>query len=414
VKRKIKIGILPVETAGYVQGLEHGLKSIGFDVQAVSIDKNPANYTQIAKNPLWSKWLSSISENMNTNSLFLYPFFYLVSLSLRVFGTLWVVMRFTVLILNNGRSLLPFHLDLIVYRLFGLRIIAMMGHGSEIRPACIDSLGSTDNFSKRIRKRIYAKCASRKNYARRVENLSSLVISTPTLSHYLRRKFVNGHLLGIPVLNPLESIERETQNKGRELSGKIRIVHIPSEPILKGTAIISEVCERLVTEGLIEFETQTRITHVRALQMLSEADLLVDQLYSDLYMPVLATEAAFLEVPSIVAGYAWEFLNGTSSRKSQPPVINIDPEDLESKIRSLVSSPQEIKKIGKQARAFVTESRNPIVVARMYASLIYGDREFIEEISVTPNLKHYSWGCGSSKKAILALSRGSTKPHKCF
>ena len=414
MKRKIKIGILPVETAGYVQGLEQGLKSIGFDAQAVSIDKNPANYTQISENPLWSKWLSSISEAMNTKGLLLYPFIYLVSLSLRVFGTLWVVMRFTVLILNNGRSLLPFHLDLIIYRLFGLRIIAMMGHGSEIRPACIDSLGSTQNFSKRSRKRIYAKCASRKNYAHRVESLSNLVISTPTLSHYLRKKFVNGHLLGIPVVNPLEFIEQETQTNRRERSGKIRIVHIPSEPILKGTTIISEVCERLVAEGLIEFETQTRVTHVKALQILSEADLLVDQLYSDLYMPVLATEAAFLEVPSIVAGYAWEFLNGTSSTRSQPPVINIDPEDLENKIRDLVSSPKEINTIGKQARAFVTESRNPIIVAKMYASVIYDDREFIEEMSVTPPLKPYTWGCGSSKEAILALRRGSTKPHKCF
>ncbi len=414
MSKRIRIGILPVETAGYVEGLELGLKAIGMDVRAVSIEKHPMKYSQLAKNPKWSVWLSSITQTMNSKSVIFLTPLYLAGLTLRVWGSIWVLWRFDLIILNNGRSLLPFHVDLLLYRLKGIQIFSMLGHGSEIRPACLDCLGENTEFTKKEAKSIHNKCSSRRNYVRRVESLSHIVISTPTLSHYLRGRYVNGHLLGIPVSNPLDVIGSTPKAPDRKPSGKIKVVHIPSNPQIKGTKIITQVCSRLVAEGLIEFESKTGVPHTEALELLASSDLLVDWLYSDIYMPVLATEAAFLSKPAIVAGYAWDYLDQSKSRSSKPPVINIDPDELEETIRFYVRNPNELKALGSEAQAFVMERRDPSTVARKYVRLISNDQEFIAQVSLEPGPPQYSWGAGSSKEAINSLARISGFEHNCF
>jgi hypothetical protein len=414
VLRKIRIGVLPVETAGYVQGLEFGLNAIGMDVRAVSIEKHPMKYSQLAKKPKWSIWLSSITQTINSKSVIFLAPLYLAGLTLRIWGSIWVLWRFDLIILNNGRSLLPFHADLPLYRLKGIKIFSMLGHGSEIRPACLDCLGETTEFTKKDVKRILKKCSTRRNYVRRVESLSHIVISTPTLSQYLRRRYVNGHLLGIPVSNPLEAISPTPKVSDRKPPEKIKVVHIPSNPNIKGTRIITEVCSRLVAEGLIEFESKTGVSHTEALELLASSDLLVDWLYSDIYMPVLATEAAFLSKPAIVAGYAWEYLDSTSSRSTKPPVINIEPDDLEETIRFYLQNPNELKALGIRARDFVVERRNPYTVARKYARMIANDQDFIDQVSLNPGPPQYAWGAGSSKESIKSLAQSSGFSHNCF
>jgi hypothetical protein len=410
----MRIGILPVETAGYVEGLESGLKAIGIDACAVSIDRHPMKYSQIAKNPRWSILLASVTETLNSNSSVFFPPLYLAGLALRLWGSIWVSLRFDLVILNNGRSLLPFHVDVLLYRFTGTKVISMLGHGSESRPACLDSLGETVEYTKKDVKRIHKKCFTRKNYVRRVEFLSHIVISTPTLSHYLRGSYVNGHLLGIPVKNPWNAIEPSPYKKEARSNGKIKIVHIPSDPSIKGTKIITEVCLRLVAEGLIEFESKARVTHTEALELLASSDLLVDWLYSDIYMPVLATEAAFLGKPAIVAGYAWDYLEDTTSKSTKPPVINIDPSDLEKTIRFYVKHSIELSNLGSEAQAFVMDKRTASVVASRYARLISNDREFIDQVSLNPGPPQYAWGAGSSRDAINSLARNSGFSHNCF
>jgi hypothetical protein len=79
VLRKTRIGILPVETAGYVQGLEFALNAIGINVRAVSIEKHPMKHSQLAKNPKWSIWLSSITQTMSSKSVIFLPPLYLAN-----------------------------------------------------------------------------------------------------------------------------------------------------------------------------------------------------------------------------------------------------------------------------------------------------------------------------------------------
>ncbi len=410
----MKVTLLPVETAGYVAGLENGLLSLGVKVRAAIIERHPARYPQVTPNPQWAEWVAILTELKNNSGKSIAPVFYAFALVLRVFGSMWVAARSDHVILNNGRSLLPLQLDLLLYKAFGIRIIAMMGHGSEIRPACIDSLGETQRFFAGEIRRIHRRCKKRKAFVRRVESWSNLVISTPSISHYLSKSFVNGHLLGIPVSMPGHIEIKSSSCEGHREAKKLRVVHVPSAPNSKGTKLISDLCSALESEGLIEFRIASQVTHREALQLLSDSDVLLDQAYSDIYMPVLATEAAFLGKPAIVAGYAWDYLDNTSSRISKPPVINVLPDDLEATLRGLSIEPETLRALGEKAEKFVSAQRTPDIIAEKYLRLLSDDRAYIEEMKVNPGQPPYLWGCGSSRQAIEALARDSRGLHACF
>jgi hypothetical protein len=175
------------------------------------------------------------------------------------------------------------------------------------------------------------------------------------------------------------------------------------------------LCQRLEKEGLIHFEMKSKVSHRETIELLSSADLLVDQIYSDIYMPVLATEAAFLSKPALVAGYAWDYLEGTSSKFSKPPVINVQPEDLERTLRHLVRDKSVLETIGSEAMEHVKNQRGSVSVAERYVGLLENDRQYIVGLSETPSPNKYLWGCGSSQEAVSALSTEvSGQSHKCF
>ena len=410
----MRVTLLPVETAGYVSGLVAGLLEIGVNARAILIENHPAKYLQTTRNPAWARWTANLTHQKNNTGKVVSPILYLSGLALRLFGCVWVAAKSDQIILNNGRSLLPFQLDLLLYRILGIRVIAMMGHGSEIRPACIDSLGETEIYSAKEINLIHGECKKRRSFVRRVEAWSDLVISTPTISHYLRRSYVNGHLLGIPVSMPPEISTNSDPHSYDSAPDKLRVVHVPSAPNSKGTRVITELCLDLQSEGLIEFRVASQVTHLDAIRLLSESDLLLDQIYSDVYMPVLASEAAFLGKPSIVAGYAWHFLDSTSSRMSKPPVINILPDDLEATLRDLARNSGELQKIGLLAQKFVEGNRTPAAIAKKYVKILSDDRAYISEMKVEPGPTHYLWGCGSSRVAILSLAQVYRGKHSCF
>lgn len=410
---KKRIGIIPVETAGYVAGLESGLSALGYEVRAVTIGDHVFEYGQLQENPLWARWSVKASKARSQGKSVSSFGLAVASLALRVWGTLWVLVNFDQIVLNDGRSLLPLHLDLVLYRARGIKLVAMMGHGSEIRPACIDSLGDTRTFSARERNIVHRRCFARRRFVRRVECLVHVVISTPTLSHYLQKPYVNGHLLGIPIPRqrfPENQSPLRTRDKQRLVP---KVVHIPSQPLVKGSERIVELCRTLEREGLIEFEVKSGLTHFEAIALLGTCDLLIDQAYSDVYMPVLATEAAFLGKPALVAGYAWDFLDRTTSILAKPPVINVGPDEMESILRKLLSDPIRMEMIGRKAKEFVLCQRTADEVARKYEPILSLQDNYISEISEKPALAKYAWGCGSSMESINALAQAG-KLHRCF
>ena len=101
---------------------------------------------------------------------------------------------------------------------------------------------------------------------------------------------------------------------------KVRVLHVPSSAAAKGSVEIRRTISDLVAGGVpIEFVELSNASNEEVLAALKGADLVVDQLYSDIVMPSLAKEAAVLGVPVIVAGYFGEVYGHPPFARDAPP-----------------------------------------------------------------------------------------------
>lgn len=408
-KAKSNVCLLPVEVAGYQAGLAQGLDELGWKVRQITISQHPFDYPLRLPNPKWATFVSNCVDyvsNHQRNPIAVLV--YLAALSARAFGALWVASKFQVVILNAGRSLLPLHLDLVLFRLLGIRVIAMLGHGSEARPPCLDCLGETLAPEKILV--LPRECKARRRFVRRVEALSHVVISTPTIGHYLTKEFLNGNDIGIPVIPPeiehksysLALAENPAQtHRSSHREAPLKVVHAPSNPRVKGSEVITRVLTKLEREGLIEFKLVTGLTNQQVKETLSNSDLLVDQLYSDIPMPVLASEAAYLGVPTMIGSINWSEVKINFSSDTLPPAIFIHPDNLEEELRDLALDRRDIEKISVLARNFVALHRKPSSIATLYEPIILGAKRSFESIrKIDPKKISYVSGCGSSQEAI--------------
>jgi hypothetical protein len=413
VKSRSKVCLLPVEVAGYQEALAHGLSELGWHVRPITISHHPFDYRVKVPNPAWATFVSDCVRYVSGHqSGFLPKAVFLMSIIARAVGTLWVALNFRVVILNAGRSLLPFHIDLILYKALGIRIIAMMGHGSEARPPCLDCLGEQLESTKISKLAI--ECKRRRSYVRRVEALSNVVISTPTIGHYLTKEFVNGNDIGMPVLHPNSLYQLNLQTKSASdykvrvdpsIASPLKVVHAPSDPKVKGSKTITSVLQQLESEGLVEFKLVTGLSNQRVQETLAWADLLIDQLYSDLPLPVLASEAAFFGVPTMIGSNNWPEVRRHFTHGSWPPAIYINPADLEQELRKHVEDFENLTEIGRLAKSFVEKHRTPRTIATIYESIILGETiSHLEVRLFDPQKITYRAGCGSAQRVLDEVS----------
>jgi len=401
--------LLPVEVAGYQEALAQGLSELGWHVRPITISHHPFAYRVRVPNPKWATFVSDCSRYVSgRQSGFLPKVVFFISILARAVGTVWVALNFRVLILNAGRSLLPFHMDLILYKALGIRIIAMMGHGSEARPPCLDCLGDYLDPKKLIN--LPTECKRRSRYVRRVEALSSVVISTPTIGHYLTKEFLNSNDIGIPILpaKPFHELNTATKsalaykvNGYHQMDGPLKVVHAPSDPKVKGSTAITNVLKKLESEGLVEFKLVTGLSNQKVQETLAWSDLLIDQLYSDLPLPVLASEAAFQGVPTMIGSNDWSDVKKHFRDDTWPPAIYIHPDDLEVELRNQIRNVENLRKVGKLAKSFVEKHRTPKAVATIYESIILGRAtSHLGVRSFDPKKISYVAGCGSAQDCL--------------
>jgi hypothetical protein len=303
----------------------------------------------------------------------------------------------------------------------GIRVIAMLGHGSEARPPCLDCLGDALAAEKILS--LPRECKARRSFVRRVEALSHVVISTPTIGHYLTKDFLNGNDIGIPVIPPdiedkgysLEPDESQLEkHNSSSKEAPLKVVHAPSNPRIKGSEIITRVLEKLERDGLIEFKLVIGQTNQQVRETLSNSDLLVDQLYSDIPLPVLASEAAFFGVPTMIGSINWPEITTNFSSDSLPPAIFIHPDNLEEELRNHAINRVKIESVSVLVRSFVSQHRNPRAIASLYEPIILGNKRSYEGIrSIDPKQISYVSGCGSSQEAINQAKKdihGNSRP----
>ena len=121
-------------------------------------------------------------------------------------------------------------------------------------------------------------------------------------------------------------------------NGPLRVVHAPSNPVLKGTPLIMPMLERLEAAGVIDLRLITGIPSAEMPKVLAEADVLLDQFRLGSY-GVAACEA--MASGCVVIGQV-----ATETRElvlqlggNELPIVEADPSTLESVLRDLASMP---------------------------------------------------------------------------
>ncbi|HEY3050684.1 MAG TPA: glycosyltransferase, partial [Gaiellaceae bacterium] len=139
---------------------------------------------------------------------------------------------------------------------------------------------------------------------------------------------------------PVPAVERE----------RVRIVHAPSNFEKKGTEWVIEACKQLP----VDLDVVHGVRNEEALERYKEADIVVDQLIRD-WHGVFTIESMALGKP-VVTSLEEDAVRQTEEAFGvKVPIIRATKNDLVEKLKPLVESFEERKRLGQEGRAYVEE-----------------------------------------------------------
>ncbi len=251
--------------------------------------------------------------------------------------------------------------------------------GTASRPRYLSGYAKGVVQSGRVNQKELKRLASRtRRQARRIRGISrhaSIVIENPLCGQFYEKPFVNFFKLGLPLdVAALEQHPRLTDATPPRVEGKIRVLHCPSRPELKGSARIQAVIEKLIREGLpIEFRQLTGVPRAQVLHEITLSDFVVDELYSDSPLAGFAAEAAAFGKAAIVGGYGWKLFDEFLRPEEMPPTPICHPDELEATIRELLLDPSRRNEFGAKSRTFLETQWSEAVFAERFARVVTGD-----------------------------------------
>jgi glycosyltransferase involved in cell wall biosynthesis len=406
------------DTAGYCAGLKRGFDEIGVPAVSFMIRENRFQFDD----PRPGRLLASIrcilrkresfqARSQKTESRAAKLAFALARLALALAQNalwllvlLWAAARFDVFVLQGRVSFInvfrlplkPRFLDLALLKLFQKKIIYVF-HGTDTRPAYLNGSAGT----RRLDTRQLIRYARRQACdLRTIERYADAVIHYPLNTHYHRKKIVSHEFVGRPVF-----IARPpAPEKPAAAATPVRIVHAPSDPLGKGTHKIREMIANLRQGGhSIDFIELAGKRNDEVKARLQDCDFLVDQLYYDVAISYLATEAAFLGKPAVIGTYARDDLARAAPGAVLPPVYLCAPEDMEQAIEKMVADRDLRLRLGAQAREFVQKNYGPEQVARNYLRLIQDGAP--AQWLFDPNALEYCHGYGYTAQEVKGRIR---------
>ena len=226
------------------------------------------------------------------------------------------------------------------------------------------------------------------------KEVSTIIINDtlPFTAHFHRRRYVNSFYFGLPRVLADSAAGARTALGGRRRQGAVKILHSPSDPVIKGTAEIRRAIAGLQQAGHdIEFVELSGVTNAEVIEQILTCDFVIDQIYSDMPMATFALEAAYYGKPSVVCGYPATQLSGFS-RWPIAPSRFVPPAGLEDAIEQLILDEPARLDLGRRAREFVRSQWSPPAVAERLLRLIRGEAP--DEWWIEPEAVLYVQGCG--------------------
>ncbi|WP_420860655.1 glycosyltransferase [Algirhabdus cladophorae] len=375
------------EIAGYYSGLAQGFREIGVPVTKFLSQEHSFKYE---KSSVAEQVLRKIGRKYREASKTDQKKHILVSRIPRLerWITKQIIRRHDLFIFGFMTSLDgmmvggPRLTDLKRIKRAGKKIICVF-HGSEVRPRWLNGKFidySTDDLLARAKKQI--------QWLRVIEEYADAIVSHPPMAPFQTRSSAHYLAIGVP-LPAAKLIDTKTASK----TDRIRILHAPSNPETKGSALIQGCIDELVAAGhKIDFKLLTGVPHTQVCHELAQSDLVIDQVFSDTPMAHFAAEAASYGCPSIICGNDLTRLRDVTDPDIWPPSILGRPEELKSKIEWAITHPDERIKIGKSAQEFVKKNWTAAKVAQNLLRL--AENDIPESWMFDPNSQLFLGGYG--------------------
>lgn len=381
----------PVEIAGYFARLRIGFESLGVRTLYVDLSDHAFSYSEAPTAPFEVRATIAANRRLEARAAGR-GFWKAVSMGARALLLARALLTCDTFVLGSGHTLFG-RRELRLIRMLGKKVIVVF-FGSEVRPSYLDGVETAASIP--ARDRFVELDHQKRRRIRQLERYATAIISHPPMSQFLQRPYVAWLEIGIPTV-PVEPRHREQRNA-------VRILHAPSDTGAKGTEVIRETIARITESGTaIDYTEMQSTANSKVRDALLDADIVIDQLYADTPMAVLASEAAGAGKAAVVGSLDWDTILTDAPRGSIPPTVRCSPEAFEATLRELVTSRTRREAAGKLAGEFVRARWRPEHVAERYLALIGGRAP--SSWLRTPAAIRYASGAGLSREQLRSNLR---------
>jgi hypothetical protein len=389
-----------VEVAGYFGRLAIGLESLGYPTVFVNLAPDTYSFPSPRSGGLLPRAAALCSRRRaRSEGRAAVSFWRAISLALRPLLLLWALPRFDVFVFAFGSTFANGY-DLRLLRFAGKRVISVFS-GSDIRPPYIDG-AALRGTGRPDMDTLLALVRRRYSRAKRAERSSNVVVSHPLYAQFLSRPFVHFMAIGVPTEVP------EHWEAPRRTQRPLRVLHAPSDPLAKGTALIRAVVRHAADAGMpLDYRELTGVPHAEVLRALEWADVVLDQAFSDIPWAGLASEAGARGRPCVVGGYGWQELASAVPRVYLPPAVLTRPDQLIEGLRRL-ADPAVLASVAEEARAFA-EGHLGQASVRRFAHLIEDD--IPSDWWAAPSATDYCLGWGVERTVVGGIVGEFVRKH---
>lgn len=130
------------------------------------------------------------------------------------------------------------------------------------------------------------------------------------------------------------------------------VLHAPTNPRIKGTALIEPVLHRMHADGLIDYRPVSGVPAAQMPDLVRSADIVIDQVRLGIYS-VAAVEA--MAAGRVVIAHLHDdvvaHVEGVTGER--PPIVSCSPEQLDNRLDSLISDRDAARELASAGPAFV-------------------------------------------------------------
>jgi len=275
-----------------------------------------------------------------------------IALFVRLINFIKCLFKYNVFHFHFASSLLPRNLDLPILKLLGKKIV-MQYWGSDIRQ--LDIAKRYEHHYAREMEIDPKKEERKRKKIKWIDKFADATITGFELIEYSPNSFITELAIDLSKIRFVGV--KDDKDK------KLKIVHAPTNRIIKGTKYIIGAVERLKKEGYdFEFILVENKPHDEALRIYEDADIIVDQLTYG--YALVAVEGMAMGKP--VLSYVREDI-----KKHYPtlPILNTNPDTIYDNLKLLIENPELRKELGEKGRKYVEEVHDSRKIAMQMIEL---------------------------------------------